>query len=537
MRIIETNHRQGVLGCLQEKEKENRLQAEEIGDVMKYYTRRMDSLSDREIQHVSKLYSENYGLYSSESEINPGERIRYSAGMYRKNYIRDDYYISYAVDMDTLVGFAIYIRKRYSGERTITWVVQLVVDTEYRGNGVASRLLQSIWGFSNDYAWGLATTNPCTIKALENATFRKVSAREIHNRLSELKEIFDDVPFAEFSKLDVDDSISRINSHFYVDYSSVVTPERVESMGLGEIKPGYEWFAFVFSGQPLDDGLVRDKFLPSIRFSENKLMNAYSRMSLDQGWMQGTANEMDVFLDVYGKADGTILDLGCGRGRHSIELSQRGYNVHGIDFADNNIQIAGELSSNIDNQPNFDVVNVVSKDNISVLQDKYDAVLALYDVVGSYPDEESNREIILEAFNHLIDGGLLFLSVMNMELTSRLIRPDHQGNVAKDPSLLFRLEPIRIMQNTGDVFDPRYMVLDSESGLVYRKEQFVEDGDLSAEYVIRDKRYREKEIVSMLEEVGFHVDEVRRVRAGHFDEALSQDDLKAKELLVIARKR
>ncbi|MBO4396410.1 MAG: class I SAM-dependent methyltransferase, partial [Eubacterium sp.] len=330
---------------------------------------------------------------------------------------------------------------------------------------------------------------------------------------------------------------SRINSHFYVDYSSVVTPERVESMGLGEIKPGYEWFAFVFSGQPLDDGLVRDKFLPSIRFSENKLMNAYSRMSLDQGWMQGTANEMDVFLDVYGKADGTILDLGCGRGRHSIELSQRGYNVHGIDFADNNIQIAGELSSNIDNQPNFDVVNVVSKDNISVLQDKYDAVLALYDVVGSYPDEESNREIILEAFNHLIDGGLLFLSVMNMELTSRLIRPDHQGNVAKDPSLLFRLEPIRIMQNTGDVFDPRYMVLDSESGLVYRKEQFVEDGDLSAEYVIRDKRYREKEIVSMLEEVGFHVDEVRRVRAGHFDEALSQDDLKAKELLVIARKR
>lgn len=504
---------------------------------MKYYTKKMTALSDQRIREVSDLYSNNYGYYSKDSEINPGERIKFTVDMYKNNYITDDYYISYAEDThEKLTGFAIYIRKKYSHDHIITWVVQLVVDIDYRGKGIASKLLQSIWGFSDDYAWGLATTNPCTIKALENATFRRVSSTEISNHLPELKEVFDDIPLANYNGLEVDEDTSLINSHFFVDYSSVVTPERVADLGLGEIKSGYEWFAFVFRDQTLDERIVKDKFLQFVCFSESKLIDAYSRMSLNQGWMHGTTKEIDEILNIYNRNGGEILDIGCGRGRHSIELAKRGYSVHGIDFVDESIKIACELSHNMDNSPRFDVVNIVSKENILELKDKYDIILTLYDVVGSYPDPADNREILAEAYNHLSDGGYLFLSVMNMELIDRLIEPDHRGVVADDPSLLFRLEPSRIMQTTGDVFDPRYMILDSESGLIYRKEQFIEDGDLSAEYIIRDKRYRKKEIISILEEIGFIVDDVRRVRAGHFEENLSQDDDRAKELFVIARR-
>ena len=505
---------------------------------MRYYTKPMSSLSDKRIMEISDLYSNNYGYYSKESKIKPGERIRYSVDMYKRNYIKDNFYISYAEDEEeTLTGFAIYIRKKYSNDHTITWVVQLVVDSDHRGNGIASRLLQSIWGFSNDFAWGLATTNPCTIKALENATFRKVSAKEIKDHLSELEQVFNDVPFADFVDLEVDKNISLINSHFFVDYSSVVTPERINNLSLGDIKPGYEWFAFVFRDQALDEKLIKEKFLPFINFSENNLIEAYSRMSSDQAWMHGTTNEIDEILKVYRRNDGDFLDIGCGRGRHSIELSKRGYNVHGVDFVAENIKNAIESSKDMINPPRFDVVNVVSKENISVLMDKYDSILALYDVVGSYPDSASNIEILVESYNRLSSRGFLFLSVMNMELVDNLITPDHRGIVTEDPSLLFRLKANRIMQTTGDIFDPRYMILDSESGLIYRKEQFVEYGDLSAEYVIRDKRYREQEIILMLEEIGFVVEEVRRVRAGHFDESLSSEDERGKELFVIAKRK
>ena len=85
-------------------------------------------------------------------------------------------------------------------------------------------------------------------------------------------------------------------------------------------------------------------------------------------------------------------------------------------------------------------------------------------------------------------------------------------------------------------FDPMHMIFDTGSGLIYRKEQFTEDGKLSSEYIIRDKRYHKSEIVSLLEEIGFTVLETRYVRAGHFDEALKSNDKRAKELLVIARK-
>lgn len=37
-----------------------------------------------------------------------------------------------------------------------------------------------------------------------------------------------------------------------------------------------------------------------------------------------------------------MLDLGCGRGRHSVQLASKGFDVTGIDLAENSIRIARE---------------------------------------------------------------------------------------------------------------------------------------------------------------------------------------------------
>ena len=92
------------------------------------------------------------------------------------------------------------------------------------------------------------------------------------------------------------------------------------------------------------------------------------------------------------------------------------------------------------------------------------------------------------------------------------------------------------MQSSGDIFNPKFLAIDTATGLVYRKEQFSDDDGLSAEYVIRDKRYYMNEILDMLKTQGFEIEEARYVRAGHFDEPLKNIDEHAKEICVVARK-
>src|SRR5260370_4506414 len=55
----------------------------------------------------------------------------------------------------------------------------------------------------------------------------------------------------------------------------------------------------------------------------------------------------------------SILDLGCGTGRHVVELASRGYSVHGIDLSPSMVKFAearkSGLSDEIAKRVNFSV--------------------------------------------------------------------------------------------------------------------------------------------------------------------------------------
>lgn len=64
---------------------------------------------------------------------------------------------------------------------------------------------------------------------------------------------------------------------------------------------------------------------------------AYLRYS----FTKGTKQEIDFLVSAMGLARGTrVLDVGCGPGRHALELGRRGMIVHGIDISATFIDIA-----------------------------------------------------------------------------------------------------------------------------------------------------------------------------------------------------
>ncbi|HAE42180.1 MAG TPA: class I SAM-dependent methyltransferase, partial [Clostridiales bacterium] len=62
---------------------------------------------------------------------------------------------------------------------------------------------------------------------------------------------------------------------------------------------------------------------------------------------QGTIGECD-FIEKELNFDKSlkIIDVGCGTGRHAIELTKRGYSVTGIDLSESQLKRAREKAEN-----------------------------------------------------------------------------------------------------------------------------------------------------------------------------------------------
>jgi SAM-dependent methyltransferase len=164
----------------------------------------------------------------------------------------------------------------------------------------------------------------------------------------------------------------------------------------------------------------------------------------------------------------------------------------------------------------------------------FDAVICLYDVIGSYAEDADNMRILRTCSEHLSPGGMLLLSVMNLELTEHQAK--HFFSLEEEPNRLADLKPSQTMEISGNVFDPDFYLIDRKSDVVYRKEQFAEGNQLPVELLVRDRRYRRFEIEERCRAAGLDVDWALFVQAGHWEKPLDSHDPHAKEILVLCRK-
>jgi SAM-dependent methyltransferase len=105
-----------------------------------------------------------------------------------------------------------------------------------------------------------------------------------------------------------------------------------------------------------------------------------------------------------------VMDLGCGRGRHAIPLSLRGYRVTGVDLSEKMLGLARERA-----QREGASVEWMREDMRKfVRRGAFDACLSLFTSFG-YFNEEENEKVIGNVSESLKKGGALLLDLRNAQ--------------------------------------------------------------------------------------------------------------------------
>ncbi|MGJ5640876.1 SAM-dependent methyltransferase [Formosa sp. S-31] len=102
-----------------------------------------------------------------------------------------------------------------------------------------------------------------------------------------------------------------------------------------------------------------------------------------------------------------ILDLACGRGRHSLYLNSLGFNVTGADLSENSIRHAKQFENE---RLRFKV-----HDMCKPFSEKFDAVFNLFTSFGYFDNEEDNLNTIKAIKTDLNEFGIGVIDFMNSD--------------------------------------------------------------------------------------------------------------------------
>ncbi len=141
------------------------------------------------------------------------------------------------------------------------------------------------------------------------------------------------------------------------------------------------------------------------------LFDNYAETYDREQFTQGTITEVNfIENEVNSVRSKTILDVGCGTGRHAIELAKRGYTVTGIDLSESQLKRAREKA-----QAAGVTVQFIRQDARDLTIDQqFDLVIMLCEGAFSLMEtDEMNFSILKQAAEHLKPGGKFIFTTLN----------------------------------------------------------------------------------------------------------------------------
>ena len=135
--------------------------------------------------------------------------------------------------------------------------------------------------------------------------------------------------------------------------------------------------------------------------------SAYDSIYADKDYEQ----ECDLLEEVFRRfATGsvrTVLDLGAGTGNHALPLVRRGYELVGVDLADEMVEIARSKAAEGGLEIEFQQGDL----RTVRLDREFDAALLMFAVLGYQRTDDDVRSALATARTHVRTGGVLVLDL------------------------------------------------------------------------------------------------------------------------------
>lgn len=246
------------------------------------------------------------------------------------------------------------------------------------------------------------------------------------------------------------------------------------------------------------------------------LFENYAHKYDNECFVQGTLGECDfIESEIKHSKSLKIIDIGCGTGRHAIELTKRGHKVTGVDLSESQLTRAREKAN---------------KQGVTVDFQKHDARdlpfenefdLAIMLCEGGFPlmeTDEMNFAILQSAAKSLRNNGKFIFTTLNGLFPLYHSVEQFCADASKEGNATYR-------SNTFDLMTFRD----------HNKTMIEDDSGNKKELVCNERYYVPSEITWLLKTLGFTTIDIFGAKLGAYsrNDTLTTEDF---EMLVVAER-
>ena len=247
------------------------------------------------------------------------------------------------------------------------------------------------------------------------------------------------------------------------------------------------------------------------------LFENYAEKYDSENFVSGTIGECD-FLEKEFNYDKRlkILDIGCGTGRHTIEMTRRGYKMTGIDLSEGQLKKARSKAE----EQNLKIEFLKHDARKLPFKKQFDAAIMLCE--GGFPlmeTDKMNFKILKNASKSLKKGGIFIFTTLNglfpifHSVEQFCAETSQEGNAVYS-------------ENNFDLMTFRD----------HNITEFEDDDGIKKKLVCNERYYMPSEITWLLQSLKFKKTEIFGAKLGAFsrDDKLTHEDF---EMLVVATKK